>query len=155
MKKVTVIGAGIVGIVTAIHLQREGHQVTVVDRQAPGEGASFGNAGSLAPSSIIPMALPGTLRQVPKWLRDPLGPLSLSWRQLPFMLPWFLHFRRACNADRVQRGAAILRSLNAPAVEAYADLLGAAGLKQTIRGLLQPLHAAAVGAEQHARRLRV
>lgn len=133
MKKVTVIGAGIVGIVTAIHLQREGHQVTVIDRQAPGEGASFGNAGSLAPGSIIPVAMPGTLRQVPKWLRDPLGPLSLSWRQLPFMLPWFLHFQRACNADRVQRGAAILRSLNAPAVEAYADLLGAAGAPELLR----------------------
>lgn len=133
VKDITVVGAGIVGIVTAIYLQREGHRVTVVDRQAPGEGTSFGNAGSVAPGSIIPVAMPGTLRQVPKWLSDPLGPLSLSWRQLPFMLPWFLHFQRACNFDRVRRGAAILRSLNAPAVEAYADLLGAAGTPELLR----------------------
>ncbi len=133
MKNVTVVGAGIVGIVTAIHLQREGHQVTVVDRQAPGEGASSGNAGSVAPGSIIPVAMPGTLKQVPKWLSDPLGPLSLSWRQLPFMLPWFLHFQRACNAERVRRGAVILRSLNAPSVDAYADLLGAAGAPELLR----------------------
>ena len=78
MKEITVVGAGIVGIVTAIYLQREGHRVTVVDRQAPGEGTSFGNAGSVAPGSIIPVAMPGTLKQVPKWLSDPLGPLSLS-----------------------------------------------------------------------------
>ncbi|MBY0270212.1 MAG: FAD-dependent oxidoreductase [Burkholderiales bacterium] len=133
MKETTVVGAGIVGIVTAIYLQREGHRVTVVDRQAPGEGTSFGNAGSVAPASIIPVAMPGTLKQVPKWLSDPLGPLSLSWRQLPFMLPWFLHFQRACDVDRVRRGAAILRSLNAPAVEAYADLLGAAGAPELLR----------------------
>lgn len=133
MKEVTVVGAGIVGIVTAIYLQRDGCSVTVVDRQAPGEGTSFGNAGSVAPGSIIPVAMPGTLKQVPKWLSDPLGPLSLSWRQLPFMLPWFLYFQRACNADRVQRGAAILRSLNAPAVEAYADLLGMAGAPELLR----------------------
>jgi D-amino-acid dehydrogenase len=133
VKEITVVGAGIVGIVTALYLQREGHKVTVVDRQAPGEGTSFGNAGSVAPGSIIPVAMPGTLKQVPKWLSDPLGPLSLSWRQLPFMLPWFLHFQRACNADRVRRGAAILRSLNAPSVEAYADLLGAAGAPELLR----------------------
>lgn len=133
MKEITVVGAGIVGIVTAIYLQREGHQVTVVDRQAPGEGTSFGNAGSVAPGSIIPVAMPGTLKQVPKWLSDPLGPLSLSWRQLPLMLPWFLHFQRACNGDRVRRGAAILRSLNAPAVEAYAELLTAAGTPHLLR----------------------
>ncbi len=133
MKEITVVGAGIVGIVTAIYLQREGHRVTVIDRQAPGEGASFGNAGSVAPGSNIPVAMPGTLKQVPKWLSDPLGPLSLSWRQLPFMLSWFLHFQRACNFDRVRRGAAILRSLNAPAVEAYADLLDAAGAPELLR----------------------
>jgi len=133
VKEITVIGAGIVGIVTAVYLQREGHRVTVVDRQAPGEGTSYGNAGSLAPGSIIPVAMPGTLQQVPKWLSDPLGPLSLSWRQLPFMLPWFLHFQRACNADRVRRGAAILRSLNAPSVEAYAGLLATAGAPELLR----------------------
>jgi D-amino-acid dehydrogenase len=133
VKEITVIGAGIVGIVTAIYLQREGHRVTVVDRQSPGEGTSFGNAGSVAPGSIVPVAMPGTLKQVPKWLSDPLGPLTLSWRQLPFMLPWFLHFQRACNPDRVQRAAAVLRSLNAPSVDAYVDLLGAAGAPELLR----------------------
>ncbi|MCW5605349.1 MAG: FAD-dependent oxidoreductase, partial [Burkholderiales bacterium] len=132
-KEITIVGAGIVGVMTAIYLQREGCRVTVIDRQAPGEGTSFGNAGSIAPSSIIPIAVPGTLRQVPKWLRDPLGPLTLSWRQLPFLLPWFLHFRRACRPDRARRTAATLRSLNGPAVDAYAELLAAAGVPELLR----------------------
>lgn len=133
LREVTVVGAGIIGIATAIYLQREGHRVTVIDRQAPGEGTSFGNAGSIAPSSIVPIALPGTLKHVPKWLRDPLGPLTLSWRQLPFLLPWFLHFQRACRLDRAQRAASILRSLNGPAVDAYTELLAAAGAPELLR----------------------
>lgn len=132
-REVTVVGAGIIGIVTAVHLQREGHRVTVVDRDDPGNGASFGNAGSIAPSSILPMAMPGVLRNLPNWLRDPLGPLTISWRLLPRLLPWFLHFRRACDPARARRAASALRALNAAAVEAYAELLAAAGAPELLR----------------------
>jgi len=128
-----VIGAGAIGIVSALMLTREGHRVTVIDRLPPGEGASFGNAGSLAPGSIVPAALPGTLRQVPKWLRDPLGPLALSWRQLPKMLPWFLHFSRACNEARARRAATLLRAMNAPSIGGYAELLAEAGAPELLR----------------------
>src|SRR5688572_32947009 len=89
---IVIIGAGIVGIATAIYLQRDGHRVTVVDKGEPGRGTSYGNAGSIAPSSIIPMAMPGTIRNVPKWITDPLGPLSMPWRRVPELLPWLLHF---------------------------------------------------------------
>lgn len=155
--EVTVIGAGIVGIATALYLQREGHHVRVIDPQAPGEGTSLGNAGSIAPSSIVPAALPGTLGQVPKWLLDPLGPLTISWRQLPLMLPWFLHFRRACDPARAQRAAANLRALNEPAVDAYADLLTTAGAPELLRreGMLHVYKTeAGFNASAFARKLR-
>lgn len=155
--EVKVIGAGIVGIATALYLQREGHHVRVIDPQAPGEGTSFGNAGSIAPSSIVPAALPGTLGQVPKWLLDPLGPLTISWRQLPLMLPWFLHFRRACDPARAQRAAANLRALNEPAVDAYADLLTTAGAPELLRrvGMLHVYKTeAGFNASAFARKLR-
>jgi D-amino-acid dehydrogenase len=51
-KKVAVIGAGMVGMATASWLQRDGHDVVVIDPQAPGQGASFGNAGCFNPSSV-------------------------------------------------------------------------------------------------------
>ncbi len=133
VRNVTVIGAGAIGIVSALMLRREGHQVTVIDRLPPGEGASYGNAGSLAPSSIVPIALPGTIRQVPKWLRDPLGPLTLSLRQLPGMLPWFWHFNRACGEDRARRAATLLRTMNTPSIEGYAELLAEAGESALLR----------------------
>jgi len=129
---VTIIGAGIVSVAAAIYLQREGHAVTLIDGSAPGEGTSFGNAGSLAPGSIIPLALPGTIRQVPKWIIHPLGPLSLSWRKLPGLTPWFFHFWRACNPRTVARTAAAMRSLNGPSVDRYTDLLAGAGASELL-----------------------
>jgi D-amino-acid dehydrogenase len=125
--EVTVIGAGVVGVATAIYLQRDGHRVTLIDRGAPGEGTSFGNAGSLAPGSIIPLALPGTIRHVPRWILDPLGPLSLSWRQLPALAPWLIQFWRACNGETVAQSAKAMRSLNRECVDTYAELLASAG----------------------------
>jgi len=156
-RDVTIIGAGIVGIATAIYLQRDGHRVTVVDKGEPGRGTSFGNAGSLAPSSIIPMGMPGVLRNVPKWLTDPLGPLTLSWRQVPRLLPWLLHFRAACTKEAVIRGARALRSINAPSLESYTELLAAAGASDLLRhdGMLHVYRSeASFAATAFARELR-
>ncbi|MGZ8265134.1 MAG: NAD(P)/FAD-dependent oxidoreductase [Burkholderiales bacterium] len=154
---ITIIGAGIVGIATAIYLQRDGHRVTVVDRDEPGRGTSFGNAGSIAPSSIIPMALPGTLKNVPKWITDPLGPLTLSWRQAPALLPWLLHFRAACTKERARSGARALRSLNGPSLESYTELLASAGAPDLLRhdGMLHVYRTeAAFAGTAFARQLR-
>lgn len=72
--KVAVIGAGIVGLATAHALADEGHVVTVIDREGPAAGTSRGNAGMIAHTDIEPIASPKMLRQVPRFLMDPLGP---------------------------------------------------------------------------------
>jgi D-amino-acid dehydrogenase len=87
-KRVGVIGAGMVGVCTASWLQRDGHDVFLVEAGEPGHGASFGNAGCFNGSSVTPMAMPGMIGNVPRWLFDPLGPLSLRWRYLPVIAPW-------------------------------------------------------------------
>ena len=133
IREVTIVGAGIVGVATAIYLQREGHRVTLIDRAGPGEAASQGNAGSLAPGSIIPLALPGTMRQVPGWILDPLGPLSFAWTQVPALIPWLMHFRRACTAERAASSARAMRSLNRESVDTYAELLASAGAPDLMR----------------------
>ena len=98
-KIVGVIGAGMVGIAAASFLQRDGHTVFVLDPGAPGEGASFGNAGCLNGSSVVPMSMPGTIRNVPRWLLDPLGPLAIRWRYLPVVAPWLVRFDLFLNLD--------------------------------------------------------
>ena len=70
---IAVIGAGVVGLATALYLRRSGRDVQVIDPLPPPGGASFGNAGMISPDTSVPIALPGMLRKVPSWLADPLG----------------------------------------------------------------------------------
>jgi D-amino-acid dehydrogenase len=129
---VGVIGAGMVGIAAASFLQRDGHTVFVLDPGAPGEGASFGNAGCLNGSSVVPMSMPGTVRNVPRWLMDPLGPLAIRWRYLPTVAPWLVRFVRAGAPERVQAQARALRALLAPSVETLLPLARSAGVADLI-----------------------
>jgi D-amino-acid dehydrogenase len=132
-RKITVLGAGIVGICCASHLQRDGHQVTLIDRGQPGRGTSYGNAGILSPASCVPMALPGVLSKLPAWLMDPMGPVAVRLAHLPSMLPWFLHFRRATRIENVEANADALRRLLAQTFDAYAPLVKAAGVEAIVQ----------------------
>jgi len=131
-KTVGVIGAGMVGIAAASFLQRDGHRVFVLDPGAPGEGTSFGNAGCLNGSSVVPMSMPGTIRNVPRWLLDPMGPLSIRWRYLPVIAPWLVRFIRAGAPERVKAQARALRALLAPSIETLLPLAKAAGVADLI-----------------------
>src|SRR4051794_24767728 len=131
-RHVVVIGAGIVGMACASYIQRAGHRVTVIDRGAPGEGTSFGNAGCLNSSSVVPISMPGVLSQVPRWLLDPAGPLVLRWRYLPHLAPWLWRFVRAGAPERVAAQARALRDLLGSTLESYAPLVKAAGAEDLI-----------------------
>ncbi|QRY65099.1 FAD-binding oxidoreductase (plasmid) [Ensifer sp. PDNC004] len=98
---VIVIGAGVVGLSAAIAAQARGLSVTVLDREGPAAGASAGNAGAFAFTDILPLASPGILKKAPKWLLDPLGPLSVPPAYAAQIAPWMFRFWRACSASRV------------------------------------------------------
>jgi D-amino-acid dehydrogenase len=111
-KKVVIIGAGMVGVCAASYIQRAGHDVMIIDPNPPGEGASFGNAGCFNPSSVVPIAGPDTLKKVPGYLLDPLGPLAIRWTYLPRIAPWLLRYAYAgSSAGRVERQAEALKTL--------------------------------------------
>ena len=107
-KTVAVIGAGIVGVSTAIWLLRDGLRVILIDRKGPGEGTSHGNGGVLASCSIVPVTVPGLLRKAPRMLLDPNQPLFLKWGYLPKLTPWLLRYLGHANAGAVRRRAAAL-----------------------------------------------
>ena len=154
---VVVIGAGIVGLACATYLQRDGRKVVVVDPGGPGEGASYGNAGGLNGSSIVPVAMPGVLGKVPQWLLDPEGPLSIRWRYLPQLLPWLYRFVRAGRPELVRAQARALRGLLAPTVEMHRELaasVGAADLIQRSGLLIVYRSEASFAADGEANRLR-
>jgi len=95
---VCVLGAGIVGLATAWQLERQGHQVSVVDRATPGAGASGGNGAQLSYSYVQPLADPAIWRQLPKLLLSPTSPLKLRPQLDPLQWRWGLAFLAACNA---------------------------------------------------------
>ena len=98
---VIVIGAGVVGLSAAIAAQGRGLSFTVLDKTGPAAGASAGNAGAFAFTDILPLASPGILRKAPKWLLDPLGPLSVPPAYALKIAPWMFRFWRACSPARV------------------------------------------------------
>ncbi len=132
-RSITVVGAGIVGVATACYLLRNGHEVTMIDRGAPGGGCSFGNAGSLSAGSCVPLALPGILRKVPGWLADPEGPLHIRVAHLPKALPWLWRLLRASRPAEVERIADGLRALHKGTFDAYDPLLRWAGCTELIQ----------------------
>ncbi|MFC6338025.1 FAD-dependent oxidoreductase [Pseudomonas sp. CCM 7891] len=128
MRHVIVIGAGIVGLSTAHHLLREGAEVTLIDRDPAGDKASFGNAGGIAVTEVIPASVPGLFFKVPGWLLDPLGPLAIRPAHAPKLIPWFLRFSKAGSAAEVKRIAAALAALNGRVYEDLLPLLAENGL---------------------------
>lgn len=131
-RHVTVIGAGIVGVCCALYLQREGFRVRLVDRGAPGEGASYGNAGNLGFASCVPASMPGVLKKVPRMLFDGEAPLKLRWSHLPKALPWFLRFIANARPSRVEAIADARDSLLKRLHEGYAPLIEDAGAESLV-----------------------
>jgi D-amino-acid dehydrogenase len=133
VSRIAIVGAGIVGICCASYLRRDGHEVTVIERDGPGEGTSKGNAGALSPGSCVPLAMPGIVRKVPGWLTDPEGPLSIRPAYFPRALPWLMRFVRAARPERVEEISDALRALHRHVFECYEPLVAHARCADLIR----------------------
>ena len=127
---VAVIGAGIVGTCIAYKLARRGARVTLIDREAPGHGASFGNSGAISPGSVAPLAMPGVLKTVPGMLLDPQGPLFLPPSYLPRAAPWLFAFVASSNPQRVEQSGSRLADLHAGAIEQHEALTAEVGVPE-------------------------
>ena len=120
---IAVVGAGIIGVTCALQLARQGRQVVVIDQQAPGMGASYGNAGHLATEQVFPIADVSILKRLPAMLMDPMGPLRLDWRYLPRALPWFIRLLLNLRPTRYRQTVAGIRALNEASLGAWQRLL--------------------------------
>lgn len=120
---VIVVGGGVVGLASARAAQRQGWKVSVVDRAFEGDRASHGNAGGVAVSESTPASVPGVLFKAIGWLADPLGPLSVSWRHAPRLLPWLLAFDRVSRRAPYLRIASALAALNQRALGDFVQML--------------------------------
>jgi D-amino-acid dehydrogenase len=130
---VVVIGAGVVGLSVALAAQARGFVVRVVEREGICAGASAGNAGAFAFSDILPLASPRIIRQAPRWLLDPLGPLSVPPRYALKIAPWMLRFWRASWPARVRASTTAQTSLMALSKAALEPFLAEHGLTSMLR----------------------
>ncbi len=128
-----VIGAGMIGVCCALFLQRDGYSVTLIDRQGPGEGASYGNGSMLTCEAVVPIQTPGIVWRVPGMLLDPLGPLSVRWGYLPRLVPWLTRFLRESRWPRVEAASIALARLLDQALLDFDPLLRQAGAEAMVR----------------------
>ena len=123
-----VVGAGIVGLSCAFFLRRTGHDVTVLDRDPDGDRASLGNAGAIAQPEVMPIAAPGIISKLPRYLLDPMGPLYIrlgyTWR----LWPYLSRFLRAANNSQYAASAASMGSLLATAFDDHGTIHQESGL---------------------------
>jgi D-amino-acid dehydrogenase len=130
---IAVVGAGIIGVACALQLARQGRQVVVIDSQAPGLGASYGNAGHLATEQVFPIADASILKRLPGMLMDPMGPLRLDWKYLPRALPWFIRLLLNLRPAHYRRTVAGIRALNEASLAAWQRLLHSIDRAQLLR----------------------
>ncbi len=120
--RIGIIGAGIQGVCNALFLQKKGHKVIIFDREEPGCGASYGNAGHFSPYASVPLNRPDVLADIPAMLMSSKGPLALKWNYVPKMIPWFLKFIRNCSKKRMMHTAKYMHQILDLALPAYDEL---------------------------------
>lgn len=131
-RRVAVVGAGVVGLACAAHLQMRGHDVAVIDARLPGEYCSFGNAGCFSRASFVPLGMPGMWKKVPGWLMDPDGPLSIPLAHAPRVAPWIWRLLRASTQENVERIADALRPLMDASIARWRPLAEWAGVPDLV-----------------------
>ena len=131
---VTVVGAGVVGISTALTLLREGHDVTVLDRDGPGENCSFGNAGMICDTnSSLPLPSSRVVRDIPRMLIDRRRNLFIRWRYLPALMPWLIVFLKSAGARQRLVNARAFNALLEGAVASWERLVAGTDGEALIR----------------------
>ena len=121
-KEVIIIGGGIIGLCAAYYLLKEGHQVTIIDKNDISSGASFVNAGFITPSHIIPFAAPGMITKGIKWMLNPSSPFYIKPRLDKDLLQWSLNFKKSASASKVEKAIPIIKDINILGRELYQEI---------------------------------
>jgi D-amino-acid dehydrogenase len=122
MSRIVIVGGGVVGLFTAWYLKKEGAEVTVIDRGNLTNGCSFGNAGLIVPSHIVPLASPGMLKKGLKNLFRRSSPVAARIAPDADLLRWYLKFTGAATTKHVRESAPVLKELSLFSKHLYAKL---------------------------------
>ncbi len=131
--EIAVIGAGVIGLSCALRLAEAGHEVLLIDPNAAGSGASYGNAGTIADYAVMPVGTPAVLRDLPRLLLDKTSPLAIRRSGIAALMPWLLRFAWQSLPAQAARNAASIAALVADAGALWQDMAQAVGAGDGLR----------------------
>lgn len=111
MKNIIIIGGGIIGLSSALYLERSGHKVVVLDKDGFTDNCSYGNMGYVCPSHFIPLASPGIIRQGLKWMLNSRSPFYVQPSLNLSLIDWGLKFMRSATKKHVENAALPLKNI--------------------------------------------
>ena len=129
---VVVLGAGSVGVSAALHLQARGRRVVLVDRRAPGEETSFGNAGLIERSSIVPYGFPRDFGTLLRYACNRSTDLYWDYKALPGYAAWLARFWWESAPKRLSGAARDMLPLIRQSVIEHDELIARAGLADLV-----------------------
>lgn len=130
---ILVLGAGIVGVSVALHLQQRGRAVVLADRRGPCEETSYGNAGIIQREGIVPYAFPRDPEKILRTALNQLPEAHIDWRALPALAPWLWAYWRHGSPARVAATASAARPLIERSIAEHEALMQAAGISALLR----------------------
>ncbi|MBO0948045.1 NAD(P)/FAD-dependent oxidoreductase [Fibrella forsythiae] len=119
---VGIVGGGIIGLCSAYYLHKAGHRVTLFDQSPIADGCSFGNAGMIVPSHIVPLAQPGMIAKGMRWMLKSTSPFYVKPRLNADLMRWGWLFYRHATPEHVNRSIPVLRDLSLLSKTLYQDL---------------------------------
>ncbi len=121
-KKIIIIGGGIIGLSTAYFLQKEGHEVTIIEKSDITSGVSFVNAGYITPSHIIPLASPGMIAKGIKMMFKSASPFYMKPRWDMEFFKWSWYFHKSSTKEKVARAIPVIKDINIISRELFEDI---------------------------------
>ncbi len=112
MKNIVIVGGGIIGLCSSYYLMKNGHKVTLIDNSDFMDGCSYGNAGMIVPSHIVPLAQPGMIAKGMKWMFNSKSPFYVKPILSRSLLSWGLKFYKSATKEHVQKSARPLLDLS-------------------------------------------
>ncbi len=110
--RVGIIGGGVIGLCCAYYLKKDGHEVTVIDSGGFTSGCSWGNAGMIVPSHLVPLAAPGMIAKGIRWMFNSASPFYVRPRLDFDLLQWGIQFYRHATDENVRKAAPALRDMS-------------------------------------------
>jgi D-amino-acid dehydrogenase len=123
-KHIVIIGGGIIGLTSAYYLAKDGHQITLIDKNHPVDNlnCSIGNMGMIVPSHFVPLASPGIISQGLKWMLNPRSPFYIKPKINKDLIFWLLKFWKSANEAHVKNTSPGIKEYNSLSLDLYEQI---------------------------------